>query len=471
MISKILEWDSKYSHLSLWLSGLIIITLGIFQWFLPRSFDLFSADAYSYINFQATRTIGYPYFLWMVKTLTGTFEPVALIQHLFFGLTLWYLCYRFSVFLGSLVAGLALALGIMGLREIVVFNFQIFTESLSISFLFLLASVLMNHLQSARSLDFIKIGTIMGLLILIRPSFYFLTGLLPFLIWFNRENWKPVTINLGLPIFVFYLIGSAANYAHHGFFSTQSFLGNNLYGKVALIVEEGITSQDPLENKLLEHMATTAKPFQDSLGTITDERIFFSMASPFYDAFRFFMYTQTKEKFPEISHQPDEDKFCRDVALKVISQKPWDYVKDVVMNYRALWFVWELRNSNEEKELKNAIEMLRELDHFKEVKLDYDYVKFRGKSYPMVLGARILFFLGFWSSTLFIIGFLVRPKNYPLYAIFPLYLSLLCHGSYLSTALVQAGLARYAMIMWPYMMILVISVFYGIIKKFYISRN
>jgi hypothetical protein len=440
-----------------WIYYIILFVVGYLYHRNMGHIQLFSADADSYISFHTTRTIGYPAFLWLINKLTGGYGAVAVIQLLLFLGGLGFLALRLAAFLESFFAGLFLILGVMALPEIVNYTGQIFTESLMMTLSFFLVGFTLNQLKTPHWRTLLSIGFLLGLLILIRPSCYAFLSLIPILIYFQRTKLVSSTAALLFPILLCLGSASGINYMKHGFFSTQSFLGNNLYGKMLFVVRLGSQGHTPLQEKMIEYMLKRQKPFGKTFRKISmDHPLTFSMISPLYDKFRFLMFDQAKDAIPELKELPAQeiDGFCRDLSLAIMRQNPTGYIDDVSLNYRALWFTWELRVKEKREELKKFIDEFKDLPHFKEIGLDYDYVKLRNYPNVMVYAAQLFFALSYILSLYFIVIFLLAPLRVRTNNQAGLIISIMIHAIFLLTALVQAGLARYAMVMWPHMMVM-----------------
>ena len=466
-----LNWDKRAAEnrpLLISLLGCIVLLFAIFYWAYPPAVNLFTDDANEYIGYAPTRTVGYPFLLSVINWLTGGFDAIPLVQLSFLCAAVFIAALSFSKFFGSLTLGTVLAVSVLSISGIVKFCFEIYTESIGVSLLLLLSAACVNFIKKPSRKSLFSLGLLVGLAILIRPSSYALLGPVIVLFLFYRNQLMNIMKGFLPPLVLCLLIGASVNYARHGFFSTQSYMGHNLYGKVAFALKPGMKSHDPLETEMMDKMTESMFPIQEELAKIDSLRLYYILSTPLYDKLRFFLLNQFKSNMPEFLKIKDLDAFYKSVALKIIAQNPSAYIKDVLIHYSALWFVWDLITPPEKEQLARWIGSFKETKDFKAIEQDYSLYKFRDKIAPVIYLIRGFLYFCFCLSFVFIgnaFWCLLKKRPLPHLWGFGLFLSLSIHALYLSTALLQAGYPRYSMFMWPYMLMMFLT-FSGICFDF-----
>ena len=377
MIRTLLSFDkraSKNTTVLLGILGSITFLFWLFYWICPPDVRLFTDDADSYIHYGPTRTIGYPVILSLVKLLTGGYQAISFVQLTALCASVLVAAVSLSQFFKSFVLGVVFILATLSLSEIVKFCFEIYTESLGVSLLLLLAATCLSYVRGPSKWYLFIIGLLAGLLILLRPSSYALLGSVFVLFLFYTPKIKDVLKSFIPPLAICLLMGSAVNYAHHGFFSTQSFMGHNLFGKMAFVVRDTMQSTDLIEAEMIQKMASGMGPLQAELDQITSPKLYYILSTPLHDKLRFFLLDKKfKPEIPELSEHPDLDGFYKKVALKIIAQNPIAYLKDVMIHYGAMWFIWDLITPSEKELLVSWTHHLKETDAFKQIEQDYSW--------------------------------------------------------------------------------------------------
>ncbi|MBY0461836.1 MAG: hypothetical protein K2Q34_01480 [Alphaproteobacteria bacterium] len=505
MIKTLLNWDkeaSKNTSILLGVFGGIVFLFWLFYWMCPPDVKLFTDDADSYIHYGPTRTIGYPVVLSLVKLLTGGYQAISFVQLTTLCVSVFVAAVSLVRFLKSFVLGMIFILATLGLSEIVKFCFEIYTESLGVSLLLLLAAAILSYINTKKKneesnlLDrhaslamtdspsslrgaqrrgnpgtlkqewpLFIIGLLVGLLVLLRPSSYALLGAVFVLFLVYIPKIIDVFKLCILPLAICLLMGAGVNYFHHGFFSTQSFMGHNLFGKTAFVVKDAMQSTDLIEAEIIQKMAAGMAPLQNELDQIVSLKLYYILSTPLHDKLRFFLLDRKfKPDIPELSEHPDLDGFYKNVALRIIAQNPTAYLKDVMIHYGAMWFIWDLITPSEKELLVSWIDHLKETDAFKQIEQDYSWYKFREKGELTIFLIRGFLYFCFCLSFAFIgrgLWCFVKRKPLPRAWGMGLFLSTAIHLIYFSTALFQAGYPRYSMFMWPYLFMMVL-VFMGI---------
>lgn len=433
--------------------GSLTFFLGLFYMLAFSNTPLMQPDSLSYINFSPVRPLGYPLFLWTLKTLTGSYKMVPYLQLSFYFAAIFYCGLNFYKLSQSLLLSLGLILGIsVNVAFIKLFS-SLLTDVVGGGCLLFFLGSLFSFLHHPRLKTIYSLWIVIGVACLIRPVFYCLVGVLPILYLINgrffRENMGQRLLFPTLPFLFLLSIGSVGQYINHGFFKTESFLGNNLIGKVSLIAEPSIPSQYP---SFMHSFGQNSAKIRYILDKAPSLRVRYLLSVPYYDVVRFSF-------LPSLLPPKDSDSFSKHIALEVIKEKPSEYAKDVLMNYRALWQLWDFYSFEEGKEFDTLLHSLSSpaLDNM------YASSSIRGDvnrkfGHPfLVQGIRTVLGFTFILSLFFPLAFFVlwiQGKSLSLLGLGGMLSSITIQSGYILTALLQAGIARYALLFWPCISIL-----------------
>ena len=476
----LISLDRKFStnkNLCFFAVSILCAIFTCFYFVNPPAVSLFEVDSYSYIGYHAMRTVGYPLFLSLIKTLMGGYETIPYFQSIIFALSLGFLSLNLTVITKSLSSGLIFLFTLFCLYYLIRFNFEVLPESLYLSVLFILAAFFIKFVKEQTRSSFIFISLCLGLLILIRPSGYFiLIATMPLILLSHWDFFKRNILLFLAPLSLCLIAGASVNYYNHGFFSTQSFLGHNLYGKIAFVLNEGMKSEDPLEQAMLDKMIHAMKPIQDPIEKADSLQIYCLLMMPAYDKLRYELLRRFEEVLPETKAIKDKDAFYKSIAIKVIKQNPAKYAEDVALNYAGLWLLVDLKTDAVQNKLLDYIEQYVQIKEFQEIKLDYSYITKKTiiikKTIPLFMVYVVKIFLGFCFLISFyfifmVARFLIHQQKVPLLLLMGAFYALNIHGSYLLTAALQAGIVRYAAVMWPYLILMSIIFLNIVINKIY----
>lgn len=403
-----------------WLA--IILAITSYFVILPPQ-EIMQADTSSYLEFHASRTIGYPVFLWLIP-----FKLVPHVQLLIFALAAGVFAQRVKSLIGPFFTLFALVL-ILAHPEIAKYHFQAMTESLAISLLLLIISEWVLISQNASSASLIRLGVWLGLSLLIRPSAYGLLAIV-FTALLNVRRWRQV-LNIIVPVILLIQVGSFANYKIHGFWGTQSFLGHNLIGKVTFLMDEKIQAPAPYEE-----LARAVKPIQDTVAQSKTLQQRILLSNPYYDITRFTLLP----KFFDNAH--DWNREWQQMSLATIRANPLGYIEDVLINYMCLWYYPQLLTPAQMFEFEHFISSISPLSYMEKY-------PFTLKVFPawLLSTVRLGFLVVFCLSLGYLLSFMLRRRNPCITTAAGL--SIMIHANYFITAGVQAGLTRYAVFMIP----------------------
>lgn len=422
---------------------------------------LMQADSAGYINFHASRTVGYPTFLWSIHKLFGSYAWLPAIQlsiHFMAALFLSITVYQLTrTFLFSLLLLLFVVFNV----EWVKFDFMILTESISGSLLLMVIAFMMRVYLYSKTKDIILLAMAVGLSILVRPVSYALVpvlGCMVYLVWpqFKARLWMLI-----LPLILALAMGAAVQRYRNGFWDTESFLGHNLLGKAAIIVDASIPSRHP---DAIQELSAMATPIQAMLKQVPTWKMQYIIAKPYYDYLRYTYGCKSEKSILKAS-----DQYWKEISWDVIKARPLLYVKDVMINYFALWFLWDLQTTAESQIFRNLTTNLVPFPYYGEFPAaprTAEAAKKWGAITSLLRGALILSFI----MSFFIIGyvFYLRLRKNPINVLLCVAFTaaLIVNGYYGLTALLQAGLPRYALFAWPAIGVMMVNIVLFFWKKY-----
>jgi len=412
----------------------------------PPATELIQVDSPSYIDFHTSRTIAYPAFLWLIRKITGSLSIVPAIQLTCYALGCSFLAQRLyrltPIRLGFLLTLLAISL-IIGHPEIIKYHFQAMSESFSLTILLFLLGLWISFTQNPRPKTLAIISLLIGLGILIRPSGYASVSLLALALWllgkkaFYPPSWLSALV---APLAFMIFLGSTTNYFVHGFWGTQSFLGLTLIGKVTFIMRENTLTPEPEKYKQLYQAVVPIQQVVEKLPTPQARQL---LRAPYYDVVRYQIIDQI---FPA-NH--DWNAIWRDMAFAVIKDNPIGYFQDVLVNYSALWIYPQATSYESAARFLKQFDQLRPLPN-----MEHYPFKLQGVPAWFALFFHFCFTVAFFISAYSLMGILLAPRRK--WIAMAAGGSWLIHSHYLLTACVQAGLTRYAISLWPAIVVICI---------------
>jgi hypothetical protein len=253
--------------------------------------------------------------------------------------------------------------------------------------------------------------------------------------------------------------GALVHYLKEGKFTTQSFIGHNLIGKTAFLEPPKEQGAHP---DIIERIDSVMIGPRKKVKEIKGIRFQYLFSAQFYDVVRYTLthdYIEKKAKTLKV----DKDAIRKDVAATYMRQDPQGYIKDILLNLYSLWVLGDLLTYSEAQNFNGQVKPLLPL-----VTYENGFLEPKGRNPLVVYGVRVFYYLSLFATILI---FLIAAKRiYKREAITPLLLilltaSLCIHGVYALTALLQAGIARYSIAMWPLIVITSLTSSVYLLKK------
>lgn len=425
----------------------------------PPPVALMQADSQGYLDFAPVRTVGYPLFLRMVvEHLPGGLAALPALQLGLYALAALLLATSFQRLTHSNVAGGTLLVLLLGNTQVTRLAFMVMTEPLFLSCLMLLLALFCRLASVPRWTNLALASMTAGVAVLIRPAGYALLVSLPVLAWWSWRDglWFPWAILAGaLPCLAVLAAGMAAYHAEHGSWRTQTFLGNQLLGKAAAIVD---TSAAGRKAANIGWMAETVAP----------DRAVIDRASTWFDRYRltvpYYGVWQGRTLYDQVPAHTGIasgdaialDDAMLDLSLRAIAAAPTAYLADVALNYSALWW---LPDAMTRAQLARFRAFLAALGPLPDLGQYPPWHQERSDAVVWALHAFMMLALAssLWWGWQAATGALHRTTLAPL-ARLGFAAALIAHGSFLLTAALSTGVPRYAWAMWPTLSILAVSV-------------
>ncbi|MFM8454072.1 MAG: hypothetical protein ACKOAD_03700 [Gammaproteobacteria bacterium] len=413
---------------------------------------MMQADSGGYLNYSAARTLGYPWFLSLVEFIFGSHKAVPWVQHAVFFLSLAYLTHQINRYLGLLSLAILTLLGVGLQIELIKYNFQIMSESISVSILMLMMGLIVQiYATKFRLRPFLYFSFLVGLHLLIRPV-HKLSAFVLVLMLFNFYALKRINIKqaiwLVLPFLAWIGLGLAGQKYLHNVWQQEVFFGFNWIGKVSLIAKPGSknTSTYP---EFDAAFIKNVEPVQLFLkeDNVRSFQMRYLLSAVYYDYFRYLARPELDPK-PLAASGQSSDKVYGQLAFEYVKANPMAYVKDIGMNLTAVWLFLDLMTVKEKEELAQFLKQqplpyIEKWPYSLEVKAqNYLAIPLR-----VIFGA--LFLVTLYVS--FAGGWLILKGRFEKSALSSLlfYASVFIQTHHLGIAVFQAGIPRYGFVMWP----------------------
>ena len=418
---------------------------------------LMQVDSQSYLDFAAERTAAYPLFLRFVEYLPGGLRDLPPIQLGLYALATLFLCCEFRKLSESRFASGLLLILLLGNAQVTRLTFMIMTEALFLCCLMLLLALCCRLVRKPWWQTLVMASFAVGLAALIRPAGYALIISLPVIAcWCWRDAlpaWRAV-LAAALPYLATLGLGMIAYHTEHGLWRTETFVGRTLLGKAAAIVDANPTENEP---KIIRSIAAAVAPDRaviDRAPTVFDR---FRLIVPYYDLWR---YGRVYDIVAGQAGIPKSDVVALDrrmeaVSFEIIATAPTAYLADVALNYGALWWLPDAMTQAQLahfRALVAALEPLPDLGRYPPWHRDHSDAVIWALHGFMSIAFAVSLWWGFY-----LIASVVCGTPLPPLARIGVLAAILVHASFLLTASVEAGLPRYAWVLWPALSVLFVS--------------
>lgn len=433
-------------------AAVLFVCIYFYKFLVLSPLPLMQPDSMGYISYSSTRTVGYPLFLSLVRWCCGSFARLAWLQHLIFFGALYYLSRQLYRHLNFFIVALITFFGVALQVELVQYNFQMLTESLSVSLLMLILGVLIEvNAKPHRIEKFLALSLLFGLYVLLRPINKVALGVWVLLLmhWSRFETVKTTRFRffalVSVPLVVCLSLGVLTQRCINGVWNSECFFGFNLIGKVSLIAKPNTvnTQKHPAFDQAFIEKVEPVQTFLNS-ENIPSFQMRYIFSAFYYDYFRFLELPKTGSS----NHHGKLDRMYTDIGLGYIRGNVSGYIQDVAMNLMAVWLCLDWMTVKEKLDLMHFLEanQLPYLDKWP-YSLDIKTQHYFASPFRVILGA--VFLVTFYISCAGVINTVRGRFQKSTLSHILFYLSVLVQLHHFGIALFQAGLPRYSFAMWP----------------------
>ena len=437
--------------------------MNIFYFTLPIP-NLIQSDSASYLAFAPKRTIGYPLLLATIGHFDPSFRILPFLQMSILVLSAASLieaCNRlYSAAAIWILAGLVTFLNPFLWR----YTGMMLTESLYTSACVLFLTSIMMAIKNRPHGTYwlLAAGLAIAIAISIRPVGYALVAaaLSASLFWKRRFLFAFAAITTPIVASVFALC--AWNWSQHGIFATQVMGGYEAIAKVAPLVPADLPGQN---HDVAAQIAKGVEPFSSRLPSSVDRsRDYYWMTYLSFDDLR------DQVVFPalvaavgardtiDMNLQPIQmqlriNELASAIAIDTILHRPAAYLQNVLIHFVALWTYPTMSDKKEQVHLHDMLCR----PEFEKLFCQAGFAPIR-VVVPTTVAVSKDFFLTMTMilSLALPLVFLLKKDISPLSA--AMVVTAICiNANYAIIALVEAGLPRYSIPMWPLLCVLTVQ--------------
>lgn len=416
---------------------------------LPLTFP----DSNSYLQWQPSRSFGYPLLLSAVRALDPTLRALPIVQLGLFAAGALLLAEACHYATGSLPLALFVGGGTLANVALSRLAIGVLSDVPFCTLLMLhLASFLLvvRHPTPAR---WLSLSLTMGVAVLVRPAG--LSLLVPLLLVLLRQPRLAWLLSLG-PAAALWLAAAGANLVWRGSFALQEFGGLSMIGQVALLIAGDDASRHPI---LKQSLADDLKPWHEVARAREwpEERVLFSTVewNPMFAVATRRIADYLDRRGAEelglsgLARWAALNRIAGDVSRETILARPKAYMGHVAAHLYGLWTI---------PQWVSATEFARIESQFDAIHPEARLLPGHRDRYLGFLSARSTLFLVikrgvlaslFAATTLGMLLPLKRGANNTTDRIW-LFASLNLHAGLLLVAATNAALWRYSIVWWPY---------------------
>jgi hypothetical protein len=221
---------------------------------------------------------------------------------------------------------------------------MILTEPLFVVLLCVHLACVLHLLRGFSLSSAIAAGLAMGAAILVRPAGYSLIACIPALGLLAVGHRRAAVVGMGVPAIALLLLASASNYSRYGMFATQSYGGLSLVGHVAHLIRADMPTSEPELAARIDAATAETRRGLDELSV---------PHAHWFGMMNLYNVLLWRDVYPVLAHEAERrlpgssldlrnaeiSRLAGVLAVDAIRNAPLAYAKHVVSNYYGMWAV------------------------------------------------------------------------------------------------------------------------------------
>ncbi len=301
-------------------------------------------DSAGYFSFGLHRTIGYTLMVMGASEAFGTVDPLVPLQlNLLIG-SFIFLANSAARLFGSRSVGLILTVLLVPNTSILMLYNNILTEPMFVVMITLHLGVVLCLLRRYTRWLAFAAGVTIGCAILIRPAGYSFLACIPIIAWVAGRYWRGVLFWSAAAAGTLLIAASSFNYASFGVFATQSVGGLSLVGHVAHLIKPDMKTSEP---ELAMRIAARTAPI---VADLHDLRVPHDHWMRTMNVYNLLLWqnvlpeidAETERRMPNarpIDKQLEVARIATELAFAAILNEPRAYISQVISHYYGIWSV------------------------------------------------------------------------------------------------------------------------------------
>ena len=435
-----------------WLVSLIALVAGLWWWSYPPDVPFLMPDSGSYLRFDSTRGTGYPLLLDLMQSVSGKDSWIKAVQLGFMLVAFSWFSLEAARFFEARWIALPIQIALVFNPLLMRFAFTVLTEAFFIFFLAIwLIACLRMQKSGGRGWAILAAFSFAWMWLIKSLALVWLPAMVLVLFWIaKKEGWRKAAWDILLFALVVSLVqGAGAMYRHSHVNNREkvSFMGSQLFGKMAFIPIETETTDYPESVSRLNELMAEVRDIRNSL---PDYRQRFIFSENFYDYIRFQHSDDILAEFN--GNEVDKEM---ELSWSEIWSNSGAYLDEVVMTMVAMWSMGELQTHQFASKYNQLLDKMSN-----RLPADVELYRPSGRSIAVVIAVKgfmlTAFLISIWAFIYFLPGGRVDKTSAQREMVFALLvMSVAAYAYVVGVSLFQTALIRYELGMWPILLLLV----------------